>query len=131
MAAKLTSHSPLSVEDLVENMVKNWEIEASFKSDVSTWRTIDPANYRFSVNGGPFQDAAHMLKVGTYNALITAPNQYYNAQQSDFDGSHKTFKEMMPTFAWEVLEVYGRPPVVPFQWRHWGYMQGDYVGRDE
>lgn len=24
----------------------------------------------------------------------------------DFDQSHKTFKRMMPTFAWEVIEVY-------------------------
>ena len=121
-------HDPQSLETLVENLVKNWEIEASFKSNVSTLRTVDPTVYTFSVNGGQPQDASHMAKVGTYNAIIAAPNQYYNAQHSDFEKSHKTFKEMMPTFAWEVLEVYGTPPVVPFKWRHWGYMKGDYVG---
>jgi hypothetical protein len=35
---------------------------------------------------------------------------------------------MMPTFAWEVLEVYSGPPTVAFRWRHWGVMKNDYVG---
>jgi hypothetical protein len=35
---------------------------------------------------------------------------------------------MMPTFAWEVLEVYSGPPTVSFRWRHWGVMKNDYVG---
>lgn len=37
----------------------------------------------------------------------------------------------MPNFAWEVLEVYSGPPVVAFKWRHWGWMKGDYVGKNE
>ena len=68
-----------------------------------------------------------MLKVGTYNAII-APNEYYSPDYSDFASSHKTFKRMMPTFAWEVLEVYSGPPTVSFRWRHWGVMKNDYVG---
>lgn len=38
---------------------------------------------------------------------------------------------MLPHFAWEVLEVYSGPPTVAFKWRHWGWMKGDYVGKDE
>jgi hypothetical protein len=68
-----------------------------------------------------------MLKVGTYNAIMS-PNEYYDPTKSDFASSHKTFKRMMPTFAWEVLEVYSGPPVVAFKWRHWGVMKNDYVG---
>lgn len=71
-----------------------------------------------------------MLKVGTYNALITG-NQYHDPEKNDFEDSHKAFKRMMPTFAWEVKEVYSGPPVVVFRWRHWGVMKGDYVGRNE
>jgi hypothetical protein len=67
------------------------------------------------------------LQVGTYNAII-APNEYYDPNYSDFASSHKTFKRMMPTFAWEVLEVYSGPPTVSFRWRHWGVMKNDYVG---
>lgn len=37
----------------------------------------------------------------------------------------------MPNFAWEVLEVYSGPPTVAFKWRHWGWMKGDYVGKNE
>jgi len=115
------------LESIVENLVKNWEIEASFKKNIEDWRTIDPKAYTFAINGGPPQSAEHMLKVGTYNAII-APNEFYSPETSDFASSHKTFKRMMPTFAWEVLEVYSGPPVVSFRWRHWGTMQRDYVG---
>jgi hypothetical protein len=124
------NHEAESLPSLVENLVKNWEVEASFKSDISDWRTIDKPNYTFSINGGPSQSAEHMLEVGTYNAIIT-PNEYYDPEKSDFTSSHKTFKRMMPTFAWEVLEVYSGPPVVAFKWRHWGTMKNDYVGINE
>lgn len=110
--------------------MKNWEIEASFKTDIADWRTIDQANYTFSVNGGPPQSAEHMLSVGTYNALI-APNEFYGSEHADFASSHKTFKRMMPAFAWEVLEVYGGPPVVAIKWRHWGVMKRDYSSLNE
>lgn len=70
------------------------------------------------------------MQVGTYNGII-APNEYYSPENSDFASSHKTFKRMMPTFAWEVLEVYSGPPRVAFRWRHWGVMKNDYVGFNE
>lgn len=121
------NHEAGSLPQLVENLVKNWEVEASFKPNLSDWRTIDHANYTFAINGGPPQTGEHMLRVGTYNAII-APNEYYSPLHSDFASSHKTFKRMMPTFAWEVLEVYSGPPKVAFRWRHWGVMKNDYVG---
>ena len=77
------SHEAGSLPDLVEKLVKNWEVEASFKKDLKDWRTIDQSNYSFSVNGGPPQSGEHMLKVGTYNALIE-PNEYYCPFHSDF-----------------------------------------------
>jgi hypothetical protein len=94
------------------------------------WRTIDPENYSFAINGGPATSGEHMLKVGTYNAVI-APNAYYSPENMDFNSSHITFKSMMPTFAWEVLEVYSGPPKVAFRWRHWGEMKKDYDGFNE
>lgn len=124
---KKMNHAAGSLPQLVENLVKNWEVEASFKPRLEDWRTIDHKNYTFAINGGPPQSAEHMLKVGTYNAII-APNEYYSPENSDFASSHKTFKRMMPTFAWEVLEVYSGPPTVAFKWRHWGVMKNDYVG---
>lgn len=67
---------------------------------------------------------------GTYSAVIS-PNKYYGAEFCDFDESHKVFRDMMPNFAWEVLEVYSGPPTVVCKWRHWGWMRGDYVGKNE
>jgi len=124
---KRMSHEAGSLPELVQNLVKNWEVEASFKPTLSDWRTIDHENYSFAINGGEPQGAENMLKVGTYNAIIS-PNEYYDPTYSDFASSHKTFKRMMPTFAWEVLEVYSGPPTVAFRWRHWGVMKNDYVG---
>ncbi|KAL1304713.1 hypothetical protein AAFC00_003661 [Neodothiora populina] len=125
--SKKSNHVAGSLPELVENLVKNWEVEASFKTRLSDWRTVDHKNYTFAINGGPPQSGEHMLKVGTYNAII-APNEYYSPENSDFASSHKTFKRMMPTFAWEVIEVYSGPPRVSFKWRHWGTMKNDYVG---
>lgn len=48
---------------MVENLIKNWEVEASHKLDVSEWRTVNPKAYKFSCNGGAFQDGEHMLRV--------------------------------------------------------------------
>ncbi|KAH6618636.1 hypothetical protein C7974DRAFT_440992, partial [Boeremia exigua] len=124
---KEMSHEAGSLPELVQNLVKNWEVEASFKPVISDWRTIDHENYSFAINGSKPEGAEAMLKVGTYNAII-APNEYYSPDYSDFASSHKTFKRMMPTFAWEVLEVYSGPPTVSFRWRHWGTMKNDYVG---
>ena len=129
-AAKTQTHEAGSLPALVQNLVKNWEIEASFKMRLEDWRTIDHSNYTFSINGGLPQSAEHMLEVGTYNAII-ASNDFYSSEKSDFAQSHKTFKRMMPTFAWEVLEVYSGPPKVVFKWRHWGEMKNDYVGYNE
>ncbi|KAK4153575.1 hypothetical protein C8A00DRAFT_43522 [Chaetomidium leptoderma] len=127
---KRASHQAQSLPDLVEKLVKNWEIEASYKVDLADWRTIDRAAYTFSVNGGPPQNGEHMLEVGTYNALIE-PNEYYCPMRSTFEASHKSFKRMMPAFAWEVLEVYSGPPKVAFRWRHWGTMKEDYSGTND
>ncbi|KAI0399403.1 hypothetical protein F4802DRAFT_589764 [Xylaria palmicola] len=124
---KSQHHAADSLAHLVENLVKNWEIEASYKTRLSDWRTVDGARYSFAVDGQPGGPvtAEHMLRVGTYNAILS-PGAYYDPAAMDFAASHKTFKRMMPTFAWEVLEVYTEPPVVAFKWRHWGEFKSDY-----
>ncbi|KAI1420219.1 hypothetical protein F5Y12DRAFT_719770 [Xylaria sp. FL1777] len=122
---KTQNHAAGSLPQLVENLVKNWEIEASFKTRLSDWRTVDFTCYTFAVNDREPVSASHMLRVGTYNAIIGA-GMYYDPEAMGFESSHKTFKRMMPTFAWEVLEVYTEPPVVAFKWRHWGEFRGDY-----
>lgn len=89
--------------------------------DSKDWRTIDQDNYTFAVNGRPAVTAERFLELGTYNAIIS-PNSYYSPENSDFASSHKTFKRMMPTFAWEVVEVYSGPPRVAFKWVSTNYL---------
>jgi hypothetical protein len=129
--AKQMNHAAGSLEEIVENLVKNWEVEASYKSRLSDWRTIDHENYSFAMNGGAPSTGEQMIKTGTYNGIIVA-NEFYDPKYNDFASSHKSFKRMMPTFAWEVLEVYSAgPPQISFRWRHWGEMKNDYVGFNE
>ncbi|KAI0453339.1 hypothetical protein F5B21DRAFT_479668 [Xylaria acuta] len=128
---KSRNHAAGSLPQLVENLVKNWEIEASFKTQLSDWRTVDFSQYNFAINESEPVSAEHMLRVGTYNAIIQPGGSYYDPTAMDFDASHKTFKRMMPTFAWEVLEVFTEPPVVAFRWRHWGEFKGDYSAVNE
>ncbi|KAF7314627.1 hypothetical protein MKEN_00936400 [Mycena kentingensis (nom. inval.)] len=127
LRTKKMTHEPGILASIVENLVKNWEIEASYKTELKEWRTIDhtPGAYSFAVNGGPPISAERMIELGTYNSLV-APNAYYSPEHNDFGQSHATFKRMMPTFSWEVLEVYSGPPQVAFRWRHWGEMKRDY-----
>lgn len=39
---KRSNHEAGSLPQLVENLVKNWEVEASFKTDLKDWRTVNP-----------------------------------------------------------------------------------------
>ncbi|RPA77053.1 hypothetical protein BJ508DRAFT_187873, partial [Ascobolus immersus RN42] len=120
--------NPTSLEFLVQNLVKNWEKEASYKVDPKEWRTISQDSYSFHLNGGPGMSADDMLHLGTYNALIgeKGVKGVYETSAMDFNTSHKLFKGAMKTFNWEVLEVLGAPPKVSIKWRHWGVMSGNY-----
>jgi hypothetical protein len=61
--AKKMSHEAGSLPELVQNLVKNWEVEASFKPSLDDWRTIDHEKYSFAINGSEPQGAENMLKV--------------------------------------------------------------------
>lgn len=121
-ATKSTNWAPDSIEFLIQNLVKNWEKEASYKVDPKEWRTISQDTYSFHLNGGPGVSADDMLKRGTYNALIGehGVKGVYETTAMDFSKSHKLFKGAMKVFNWEVLEVLGGPPKVSVKWRHWG-----------
>ncbi|CAI2186425.1 12712_t:CDS:2 [Funneliformis geosporum] len=110
-------HESGSLEDLVTNLVKNWEKEASHKPKATDWRTIDHKVYRFSTNGGAWSTAEDMIKIGTYNALIGESEYYAASRIMDSVDSHKVFRGCLRSgFAWECLEVYSGPPRIAFKW---------------
>ncbi|KAG5185152.1 hypothetical protein JKP88DRAFT_272010 [Tribonema minus] len=127
---KTKNHMAGSLELLVENLVKTWEMEASHVKDTSAWTTIDHANYTASANGGKKFDLAEAAHVGNYNVLMDNTNkELYNAQEETFESSHHAFRNAFPEgFPWELLEVMSGPPKVAFTWRHWASFAGEYRG---
>ncbi|KAH7284829.1 hypothetical protein KP509_34G072300 [Ceratopteris richardii] len=122
-----------SLERVVQDLVKTWEMELSHKTKLEDFKTLHPQKFRFSVNGGPWLTGQETLKVGSYNALLQTKLEgehgAYKASQETFESSHDVFRAAFPGgFAWEVLEVYPGPPTVAFKWRHWGVMEGPFKG---
>lgn len=122
-----------SLEEVVQNLVKSWEMELSHKTDAHDFKTIHQEEFKFSVNGGSAYTAQETLTLGSYNVLLQTvlPQEHdsYKSSKESFDSSHDIFRTVFPRgFAWEVLQVYSGPPVVAFKWRHWGVMEGGFKG---
>ncbi|NET70771.1 MAG: SnoaL-like polyketide cyclase [Sphaerospermopsis sp. SIO1G2] len=122
----ICNHVEGSLEALVQNLVRTFEMEVSFKSNPKQWLSVVNDQFRISTNGGQDYTAADLSKQGTYN-LFMADSEHYKASEEDFESSAKLFHSTFPQgFPWEVLEVYSGPPVVTFKWRHWGHFRGQY-----
>ncbi|TAE55014.1 MAG: SnoaL-like polyketide cyclase [Nostocales cyanobacterium] len=119
-------HVEGSLEALVQNLVRTFEMEVSFKSNPKQWLSVVNDQFRISTNGGKEYTAADLSAQGTYN-LFMADSEHYKASEESFETSAKLFHSTFPQgFPWEVLEVYSGPPVVTFKWRHWGHFRGQY-----
>jgi hypothetical protein len=112
------------LEDLVTNLIKNWEKELGHKIDITQWRTMDINSFRMTTNGGPWKGLAELAVLGPYNAFI-GECDYYVPSRIDSPTSQAAFRNALSGgFAIEVLEVFSPPPNVIFKWRHWGVMTG-------
>jgi hypothetical protein len=120
------NHLEGTLEAIVQNLVRTFEMEVSFKSNPQQWLSVVSDKFRLSTNGGKEYTAADLSAQGTYN-LFMADSQHYKASEESFESSAKIFHSTFPQgFPWEVLQVYSGPPNVTFKWRHWGYFQGAY-----
>lgn len=127
---RLTRHEAGSLEQVVEDLVRVFEMEASHKHDPATWVSTVTGRFRNRINGGPWTDEQDLARVGTYNAFI-GDTPYYSASSETFESSHAIFHTAMPGgFFWEVLEVFSGPPAITFTWRHWGRFDGPYRGQE-
>lgn len=121
-------HPSGSLEQIVEDLVRVFEMEVSHQGDPTTWVSMVSERFRTRVNGGPWATSADLVEQGSYNVLI-GDSPFYDRARQTFDSSHDTFHTAMPGgFFWEVLEVFSPPPSVAFSWRHWGVFGGDYEG---
>ena len=122
------NHLEGSLEGIVQNLVRAFEMEASFKTNPQQWVSIVNETFRMSTNGGPAYTAQDIVEVGTYNLFLTE-TEHYNPKEEDFESSGNLFITAFPDgFVWEVIEVFSGPPNVSFKWRHWGTFRGAYKG---
>ncbi|MEH2425778.1 MAG: SnoaL-like polyketide cyclase [Nostoc sp.] len=120
------NHLEGTLEAIVQNLVRTFEMEVSFKVNPQEWLSIVNDKFRVSTNGGVEYTAADVSAQGTYN-LFMADSEHYKASEETFESSGKLFYTAFPQgFPWEVVEVYSGPPNVTFKWRHWGHFNGEY-----
>jgi hypothetical protein len=120
-------HPEGSLELIVENLIKTWEMERSHKPDYTKHHSVDQEQFCLSANGGRIFNNAEANQVGNYNVLLNAcPAELYDAENTTWEESHDKFHTAFSAFPWEILEVYSPPPKVAFTWRHWGHFSGTY-----
>jgi hypothetical protein len=120
------NHSENSLEALVQNLVRTFDIEANFKTNPEEWISVVRDKFCMSTNGGQSYKLEDLVEAGTYKLLI-GDTQNYKASQENFETSTHLFHSAFPEgFLWEVLEVYSPPPVIAVKWRHWGDFRGLY-----
>lgn len=121
-------HAPGSLEQIVENLVKTWEMERSHKTDPNQHRSVDPETFHFCANGWKNYDNDEANAVGNYNVLMAGcPKEVWDTSNT-WEESHDKFHDAFAAFPWEVLEVFSGPPTVAFTWRHWAHFTGTYEG---
>lgn len=119
-----------SLEAIVHNLVRTFEMEASYKTKPDQWLSIVADKFKISTNGGPEYSAQDLVERGTYNLFI-AENKHYSPTAETFESSGKIFHSTFPNgFLWELTEVLAGPPKVTFKWRHWGTFSGPYKGHE-
>ncbi|XP_048332058.2 pathogen-related protein [Ziziphus jujuba] len=125
---------PGSLEEMVQNLVKTWEMELFHKACPDDYKTLDPNKFTYSLNGGKPLSLEDVRKIGGgYNAHLqtSLPDQYrvYNPSEENSNSSQLIFTTTFPRgFAVEILQVYTGPPLIVFKFRHWGHMEGPFKG---
>ncbi|XP_021819997.1 pathogen-related protein-like isoform X1 [Prunus avium] len=114
---------PGSLGEEVQNLVKTWEMEVFHKANLDDFKTLDPNNHTFSLNGRKGITLEEIGKLGGgYNPLLQT------SLPENLRG-YKAFTTTFPRgFALEILHVYSGPPEIVYKFRHWGYMEGPFKG---
>jgi hypothetical protein len=120
------NHPDGSLEAIAQNLVRTFEMEASYKMNPQQWLSIVGDKFRMSSNGGQQYTAEEVVEKGTYNLFIVE-NEHYCPAAETFESSYELFHNAFPKgFLWELTEVLSGPPNVSFKWRHWGTFTGTY-----
>ncbi|MDB9377865.1 SnoaL-like polyketide cyclase, partial [Nodularia sphaerocarpa CS-585A2] len=100
------NHPQGSLEAIVQNLVRTFDVEANFKTNPQQWISVVNEKFRMSTNGGPSYTISDLVESGTYKLLI-GNTQHYKAAEENFETSTSLFHTAFPEgFMWEVLEVF-------------------------
>ena len=123
---KQCNHAEGSLNAIAHNLVRTFEMEASFKTNPQQWISVVADKFRMSTNGGKEYTAQDIVDEGTYN-LFLENSEHYRASEETFESSYDLFHNAFPNgFHWELIDVVAGPPNVVFKWRHWGTFTGAY-----
>ena len=92
LKGKTQNHEEGSLEDVVENLVKKWEMQASHYKHFEQWTEVDHENYKVSVNGGEIVSGRVAYEIGNYNALMADCPAYKKFGKLSFEESHELFR---------------------------------------
>ncbi|MEO0538621.1 MAG: ester cyclase [Cyanobacteria bacterium P01_A01_bin.123] len=119
-------HKQGSLDWIAHNLVRTFEMEATFKTNPQQWISVVVDKFRMSTNGGQAHTAQEIIDAGTYNLFLN-DSEHYRASDENFESSYNLFHTAFPNgFHWELIEVVAGPPNVVFKWRHWGEFMGAY-----
>lgn len=129
LQGRTRNHKEGSLEKIVEDLVKLWEMEASHKTNTEDWQSVDTEAFTIRANNQRSFCLKELIEEGNYNALMQ--NQpLYNCNTHSFQTSHDSFRSAFNQgFPWELMEVFSGPPRVAFSWRHWAHWTGPYKER--
>ncbi|KAL6269107.1 hypothetical protein ACE6H2_026018 [Prunus campanulata] len=125
---------PGSLEEMVQNLLKTYEMELFHKACVDDFKSIDPKKFTLSLNGRKGLGLEDIKKLGGgYNSLLQSslPEEFqiYKPSEETEDSSNRAFTTTFPRgFAVEILQVYSGPPQIVYKFRHWAYMEGPFKG---
>ncbi len=120
------NHAEGSLNAIAHNLVRTFEMEASFKTNTQQWLSVVTDKFRISSNGGQEYTAQDVVDSGTYNIFLE-DSAHYHASEETFESSYNLFHTAFPQgFHWELIEVLAGPPNVIFKWRHWGTFTGAF-----
>ena len=89
------NHAEGSLNAIAHNLVKTFEMEASFKTNAQQWISVVTDKFRMSSNGGPEYTAQDVIDAGTYN-LFLEDSEHYRASEETFKSSYNLFHTAFP-----------------------------------
>ena len=102
LKSRSKNHADGSLESIVENLVKTWEMESQHKK-FTEWKTVNHEKFRVRANAGKEYDGDESVKVGSYNWLLdSCPKELYDNSKYGCEESQKMFNDAFDNgFAWE------------------------------